>query len=108
VAQICLFLLTEARYIPGKGMIFLDEIGELGLDEQAMLLRAFEEKHFPPMGSDREVDSDFQLICGTNQNLQKNAVRGTFRQDLLERINLWTFYFPYHVKAVKRSTTPTD
>jgi transcriptional regulatory protein RtcR len=83
-------LLREAN----KGMIFLDEIGELGLDEQAMLLRAIEEKHFFPMGSDREVDSDFQLICGTNQNLQKNAGRGKFRQDLLERINLWTFYFP--------------
>jgi transcriptional regulatory protein RtcR len=83
-------LLREAN----KGMLFLDEIGELGLDEQAMLLRAIEEKHFFPMGSDREVDSDFQLICGTNQNLQKNAGLGKFRQDLFERINLWTFYFP--------------
>jgi transcriptional regulatory protein RtcR len=46
------------------------------------------------MGSDREVDSDFQLICGTNQNLKKNAGLGKFRQDLFERINLWTFYFP--------------
>jgi transcriptional regulatory protein RtcR len=83
-------LLREAN----KGMLFLDEIGELGLDEQAMLLRAIEEKHFFPMGSDREADSDFQLICGTNRNLQKNAGRDKFRQDLMERINLWTFYFP--------------
>jgi transcriptional regulatory protein RtcR len=83
-------LLREAD----KGMIFLDEIGELGLDEQAMLLRAIEEKRFFPMGSDREVGSDFQLISGTNQNLQKNGGKGGFRQDLFERINLWTFYFP--------------
>jgi len=45
-------------------VLFLDEIGELGLDEQAMLLRALEEKTFLPMGSDAESSSDFQLICG--------------------------------------------
>jgi transcriptional regulatory protein RtcR len=83
-------LLREAD----KGILFLDEIGELGLDEQAMLLRAIEEKLFFPMGSDKEAGSDFQLICGTNQDLNKNAHEGKFRQDLLERINLWTFYFP--------------
>ncbi len=83
-------LLREAD----KGMIFLDEIGELGLDEQAMLLRAIEEKHFFPMGSDRETESDFQLICGTNLDLQTRTQEGKFRQDLYERINLWTFYFP--------------
>ena len=48
------------------GVLFLDEIGELGPDEQAVLLRAIEEKTFLPLGSDREVRSDFQLIAGTN------------------------------------------
>ena len=47
------------------GMLFLDEIGELGLDEQAMLLKAIEEKRFFPLGSDKEVSSDFLLIAGT-------------------------------------------
>ncbi len=42
-----------------KGMLFLDEIGEFGLDEQAMILRAVEDKRFLPVGSDREVSSDF-------------------------------------------------
>src|SRR6185369_871819 len=42
-----------------QGVLFLDEIGELGLDEQAMLLRAIEEKVFYPLGSDREASSDF-------------------------------------------------
>jgi len=46
-----------------KGLLFLDESGELGLDEQAMLLWAIEEKLFFPMGSDKEVSRDFQLIC---------------------------------------------
>lgn len=76
------------------GLLFLDEIGELGLDEQAMLLRALEEKRFLPVGSDREVESDFQLIAGTNRNLWRAIQSGTFREDLLARINLWTFELP--------------
>jgi transcriptional regulatory protein RtcR len=77
-----------------RGMIFLDEIGELGADEQAMLLRALEEKAFLPVGSDREVRSDFQLIAGTNRDLGQAVVAGRFRDDLLARINLWTFRLP--------------
>jgi transcriptional regulatory protein RtcR len=77
-----------------KGVLFLDEIGELGLDEQAMLLRAIEDKTFFPMGSDREVASDFQLIAGTNRDLVARVESGKFRDDLLARINLWTFTLP--------------
>ncbi|MBL8898884.1 MAG: sigma 54-interacting transcriptional regulator [Planctomycetes bacterium] len=76
------------------GMLFLDEIGELGLDEQAMLLRALEEKRFLPLGSDREVESEFQLIAGTNRELAGAVAAGAFREDLLARINLWTFRLP--------------
>jgi transcriptional regulatory protein RtcR len=76
------------------GVLFLDEIGELGLDEQAMLLRALEEKTFLPLGSDRESRSDFQLIAGTNCDLQSAVAQGRFREDLLARINLWTFSMP--------------
>lgn len=77
-----------------KGIVFLDEIGELGLDEQAMLLRALEEKRFLPLGSDSEKMSDFQLISGTNRDLLKEVQEGRFRSDLLARINLWTFELP--------------
>lgn len=76
------------------GVLFLDEIGELGLDEQAMLLRALEEKRFLPMGADREVSSDFQLIAGTNRDLRRRVEEGLFREDLLARIDLWTFALP--------------
>jgi len=76
------------------GLLFLDEVGELGLDEQAMLLRALEEKRFLPLGSDREVSSDFQLIAGTNRDLAALVREGRFREDLLARINLWTFRLP--------------
>ena len=77
-----------------RGVLFLDEIGELGLDEQAMLLRALEEKVFLPLGSDREVKSEFMLIAGTNRNLAEMVREHRFRDDLLARINLWTFLLP--------------
>jgi transcriptional regulatory protein RtcR len=76
------------------GVLFLDEIGELGLDEQAMLLRALEEKTFLPLGADREAHSEFQLIAGTNRDLMAAVRGGSFREDLLCRINLWTFVLP--------------
>jgi transcriptional regulatory protein RtcR len=76
------------------GVLFLDEIGELGIDEQAMLLRALEEKTFLPLGGDREVKSEFQLIAGTNRDLSRMVREGKFREDLLARINLWTFRLP--------------
>jgi transcriptional regulatory protein RtcR len=76
------------------GVLFLDEIGDLGIDEQAMLLRAIEQKVFYPVGADREVRSDFQLLAGTNRDLRERVAAGRFRDDLLARINLWTFRLP--------------
>src|SRR5262249_49692133 len=75
-------------------VLFLDEIGDLGADEQAMLLRAIEEKVFLPVGSDSEARSDFQLIAGTHCDLPAEVRAGRFRDDLLARINLWTFRLP--------------
>jgi transcriptional regulatory protein RtcR len=59
-----------------------------------MLLRALEEKTFLPLGSDRESKSDFQLIAGTNRDLYEAVHARCFREDLLARINLWTFCLP--------------
>lgn len=77
-----------------KGLLFLDEVGELGLDEQAMILRAIEEKRFLPVGSDKEVTSNFQLIAGTNMDLREAVREGKFRADLLARLDMWTFELP--------------
>jgi transcriptional regulatory protein RtcR len=76
------------------GLLLLDEIGELGADEQAMLLRALEDKTFLPVGADQPVTSDFQLIAGTNRDLRAAVAGGRFREDLLARIHLWTFELP--------------
>lgn len=80
--------------VADHGILFLDEIGELGLDEQARLLRALEEKRFFPLGSDKEVASDFHLIAGTNCDLAQAVASGKFRSDLYARINLWSFKLP--------------
>ena len=77
-----------------QGILFLDEIGELGLDEQAMLLHAIEEKQFYPLGSDKVVSSDFQLLAGTNKDLQQAVANGAFREDLLARIDIWHWQLP--------------
>lgn len=76
------------------GMLFLDEIGELGLDEQAMILRAVEEGRFLPLGADKEVTSRFQLIAGTSRELLAEVTAGRFRENLFARLNLWTFRLP--------------
>ncbi|MCG8314501.1 MAG: RNA repair transcriptional activator RtcR family protein, partial [Pseudomonadales bacterium] len=77
-----------------QGLLFLDEIGELGLDEQTLLLKAIEEKRFMPLGSDKYVQSDFQLIAGTNRDLWQEVKAKRFREDLLARIDLWAFELP--------------
>ncbi|MGN1038334.1 MAG: RNA repair transcriptional activator RtcR family protein [Mailhella sp.] len=80
--------------LANKGVLFLDEIGELSLETQALLLKAIEEKTFYPFGSDSPEYSDFQLISATNTNLRKAVQKGEFRLDLMARINLWHFILP--------------
>lgn len=76
------------------GLLFLDEIGELGLDEQAMLLTALEEQCFYPLGSDTPISVSFQLMAGTNKDLRQAVANGEFRADLFARLNTWTFFLP--------------
>ena len=76
------------------GIIFLDEIGELPLEAQAMLLKAIEEKTFRPVGAASDEHSDFLLICGTNRDLMDDVCNHKFRLDLLSRIDLWSFKLP--------------
>ena len=81
------------------GILFLDEIGELPKEVQAMLLTALEsdesgKKRFLRLGDGKEIESDFMLICGTNHDLWEDVAKKTFRQDLLERISIWHFDLP--------------
>jgi len=77
-----------------NGVLFLDEIGTLGMEEQGMLLHALEHKEFYPLGKEQPVKSNFTLICGTNDDLKSLVTKGMFRADLLSRINLWDFKLP--------------
>lgn len=68
------------------GTLFLDEVGELNLAIQKAFLRVLQEKRFRPVGSRKEVQSDFRLLAATNRDLSRMAESGKFRQDLLYRI----------------------
>ena len=76
------------------GVLFLDEIGSLPMETQAMLLKAIDEKRFTPLGAKSDESSDFQLICGTNEDLAKAVAEKKFRRDLYARIRLWHFKLP--------------
>lgn len=77
-----------------KGTLFFDEIGDLPLDLQAKLLRVIEEKTFKPVGSNRDVTSDFRLIAATNRDLEKMVAEGAFRKDLYDRIDTFPVTIP--------------
>ena len=76
------------------GVLFLDEVDELGLSEQSILLHAIEAGRFYPLGSDHEVTSRFQIIAGANRDLRALCAEGAFRPDLLARLNMWSFRLP--------------
>ena len=78
------------------GMLFLDEIGELSPEMQAMLLTALDTGTFIPLGGDpaHPLKSTFQLVCGTNRPLEQFVEEGRFRRDLFNRINVWHFKLP--------------
>ena len=76
------------------GVLFLDEVDELGWQEQSLLLHAIETGRYYPLGSDHEVTSRFQVIAGANRDLTQMVAEGAFRPDLLARLNLWRFRLP--------------
>jgi transcriptional regulator with PAS, ATPase and Fis domain len=78
-----------------KGTIFLDEIGEMSLRMQAMLLRFLENGEVVPVGADAPPTRvNVRVISATNRNLQDMVVKGTFREDLLYRINVGQIEVP--------------
>jgi len=70
------------------GTIFLDEIGEMGLNLQAKLLRVLQEKSFRKVGGIETIDVDVRVIASSNRNLEELVVEGKFRKDLYYRLNV--------------------
>jgi DNA-binding NtrC family response regulator len=76
------------------GTIFLDEIGELSPAVQSKILRIVQERRFERIGGAATLDVDVRVICATNRDLATEVRRGTFREDLYFRINVFPVTVP--------------
>jgi len=76
------------------GTLFLDEIGEIPLHLQAKLLQAVQDGHFCRLGGRGEIRTSVRIIAATNRDLRQAAADGTFREDLLFRLNVIPMYVP--------------
>jgi DNA-binding NtrC family response regulator len=76
------------------GTLFLDEIGELPLPLQAKLLRVLQSQEFRRIGDDQDRRVDVRIITATNRDLDQLVARGSFRQDLYYRINVFPMHLP--------------
>ncbi|MEK7804400.1 MAG: sigma-54 dependent transcriptional regulator [Planctomycetota bacterium] len=77
-----------------SGTIFLDEISEMGLPNQAKLLRVLQEYEFLRVGGIKTVNVDVRIIAATNVNLKTAIAKGTFRPDLFYRIHVVPIHLP--------------
>ncbi len=80
--------------VADRSTLLLDEIGDMGLEVQAQFLKVLEEKSYRRLGDTKLMRSDFRLICATNREIETLVEDGTFRQDLMYRINLLTIHIP--------------
>ena len=76
------------------GTIFLDEIGDMPLATQAKLLRVLQEKEFERVGGNQTIRVDVRFIAATNKNVMEMVRRGTFREDLYYRLNVFSVQLP--------------
>jgi two-component system nitrogen regulation response regulator NtrX len=77
-----------------RGTLFLDEVGDLGPDAQAKLLRAIEAKEIQRVGGNRVIRTDVRILAATNHDLQRAVRGGTFREDLYFRLNVIPLAIP--------------
>ena len=76
------------------GVLFLDELGELPISIQKSFLRVLQEQKYRRVGSANETTSRFRVLAATNRNLEEMVANGSFRQDLLYRLNTVTINIP--------------
>jgi DNA-binding NtrC family response regulator len=76
------------------GTIFLDEIGTISQKMQIDLLRILETRKFVRVGGNKEISSDFRVICATNRDLRAMVEEGSFREDLYYRLNVVNISVP--------------
>ena len=77
-----------------KGTIFLDKIGDLDASSQVKLLRVLQDRTYEVLGSSRTRTVDVRVVCATNKDLGEMVAKGSFREDLLYRINLISIHLP--------------
>lgn len=76
------------------GTIFLDEVGEMSLPMQAKLLRVLQEKTFERVGGNTPIKVDLRILAATNRDLPEMVAKGTFREDLFYRLNVFPVTIP--------------
>ena len=76
------------------GTIFLDEFGDIPLSTQVKLLRVLQQREIERIGGNTPIKVDVRIICATNKNLEEMITKGTFREDLYYRINVFPIYIP--------------
>jgi DNA-binding NtrC family response regulator len=77
-----------------RGTLFLDEVGEMGVNLQVKLLRVLQEQLFERVGGGRTLMVDVRVIAATNRDLHQALQAGTFREDLFYRLNLFPIPIP--------------
>jgi transcriptional regulator with PAS, ATPase and Fis domain len=80
--------------LAARGVLFLDEVSEMSLTAQAKLLRFLQEREYQRLGGTRLQRADVRVIAASNRDLGEEVRRGTFRQDLLYRLQVFDIVLP--------------
>lgn len=81
-------------HMADKGVVFLDEIGDLGERSQSMLLQFLNSKTIRPLGGAKDIPLDVQIVAATNKNLRQEIAEGRFRLDLFQRLKVQPIEIP--------------